>query len=257
MSDSRSQSEKEKILFEVADALRDFTAPALGTIIGAENEKEGALVGSGTFIRDGEKTLLLTASHVATKVWKYRFPAFSVGDGRVAVFSNAFAGIEFPSDLAAVEVDPDLIHREPVDVSLLADASTGLEGDVLFIHGYAGANSRFSGIAGGLVSESTPYATFIGTSDLPKVNPALHFAIQYDQPEPQRDASGKNVLLPAPNGLSGSAVWKSFRAESGENWEPSQARIVGVAHSWDTANRSLIVTRVEVVRAFLQMMKRR
>jgi len=54
-----------------------------------------------------------------------------------------------------------------------------------------------------------------------------------------------------PHGLSGSAVWATGRCTTGNSWEPSLARIVGVVHNWDERSQSLVGTRIEAVRAFV------
>ena len=161
-----------------------------------------------------------------------------------------------PSDLAAVEVDPSEIAYTPFDISCLADSSRDLEDDILFIHGFAQKNSRFSAIGGGgIYSDSLPYATFLGESTLPEFKPGVHFAIQYKQPEKQKDEKGKDVDLPPPPGLSGTAVWKANRKDAEGEWKPTSARVVGIVHKWDQPSGSLVATRVEALKFMLHLMK--
>jgi hypothetical protein len=254
MSDPTPE-ERETILFSVANDLKAHTASTVAPIIGCTDAKFGELVGSGTFIKDGGTTYLITAAHVAKQVCKYPLPAHSAGEGRPpVVFRKSFFLLDKPSDLAAVEVDPSEIAHAAFDVSCLADSSNDLEDDILFIHGFAGKDSRFSAIANGILSDSLPYATVLGESTLPEFKPGVHFAIQY-KPEKQKDENGKEVDLPPPPGLSGTAVWKANRKGAGDGWKPSEARIVGIVHKWDQASGSLVATRVEALKLMLHIIK--
>ncbi|MGE3675825.1 MAG: hypothetical protein AB7K71_39515, partial [Polyangiaceae bacterium] len=65
------------------------------------------------------------------------------------------------------------------------------------------------------------------------------------------DERGNAADMVDPHGLSGSAVWATGRCTTGDSWEPSLARIVGIIHNWDERSQSLVGTRIEVVRDFI------
>ena len=70
-------------------------------------------------------------------------------------------------------------------------------------------------------------------------------------PDGWRDANGKPVPFPHPEGMSGSALWKTSRKERGSGWTVQDARIIGVVTKWDQNANSLIATRIEYVNEFL------
>jgi hypothetical protein len=55
-------------------------------------------------------------------------------------------------------------------------------------------------------------------------------------------------------GFSGSLVWNTRYLEAlaaGRNWTPNDAVVTGLVRRWDTATKTLLIYRVEHVRAWL------
>ena len=92
-------------------------------------------------------------------------------------------------------------------------------------------------------------------TDLPFFDDRLHFALEYPL-EGQETADGKLVDLPIPKGYSGSLIWRSNRAsQTSQKRKATDAKIVGLAHTWDAENQSLIATRIEPILEFIRMIE--
>lgn len=253
----KTEEERVAEFFRVTDELRKMTSPFVAAIYGSQDPIEGRLVGSGSFFRTGEQVLLLSARHVAEEACQdYKIQSHSAGNGRppVAIETPFITSAQRLHDLAILPIDSTKIDKciQPFEITELAETSNDLEGDILFVHGFAGEKSRFTAFMPGIYSESTPYGTVLGTSTLSGFDPNIHFAIEYPQPEPQRDIQGREVYIPDPHGMSGSSIWQARRAKYKGEWAIDRAKLVGIAHRWDQKNGSLVATRVEVVKDFLE-----
>ncbi len=250
---------KIKESFRVFDALALFTAPALCSIIGVDDVAYGELVGTGTYLRYGDRLYILTARHVAEDACsKYDACAFSVGAGKPPILiTRPFVLHKDPFlDVAVLPVEEtDIADTSivPFDASLLAENSTDLE-DLLFIHGYPGARSRFSALGQGIYSSTQPYGTVSGSSVWKGFDAKIHFALEYPG-EGQEQSDGRAATLPDPHGLSGTAVWRTGRAKSGPKWTTNDARIVGIVHRWDQDSSTLVATRIEPILEFLRIVE--
>ena len=255
MSPSNEQ-EKLAEFYRIIDAMAVFTEPALCSIIGTPDTEFGELVGTGTFVRFGDRVYILTARHVAEQAAKeYAGCAHSVGPANrpVPILRPFVLAADRKLDIAVLPVPAEDIAATPVrpfGSAVLAASSADLN-DYLFVLGYTGEKSRFSAISQGIVSTVHPYGTVLGTSTLPEYDPAIHFAIEYPG-HGQQDSTGREVALPDPHGMSGTAVWRVGRARGGPDWSPQRAEIVGVVHRWDPDCSSLVATRIEPVRSFLE-----
>lgn len=256
MTTPARDQEKLTEFFRVIDALALYTAPALCSIIGVDAVDYGELVGTGTYLRYGDRLYILTARHVAEEACsKYPGCAFSVGAGkRPILITRPFVLHKEPFlDIAVLPVDEqDIVGTSvvPFAPSVLAESSADLE-DYLFIHGYPGAKSRFSALGQGIVSSTQPYGTVTGTSVWAGFDDKIHFALEYPG-EGQEHSDGRAATLPDPHGLSGTAVWRTGRAKAGANWTPQDAKIVGIVHRWDQDSSTLVATRIEPVLEFLR-----
>jgi len=118
--------------------------------------------------------------------------------------------------------------------------------------GFPGERSRMSAFAGGLLTRAVPYLT--QQAPLPtNYDSQMSFALHYPYDKPLIKSDGKSGTLPDPPGLSGSAVWATgvIATTGGKKWIPSQAKIVGLVHSWDQGSHTLVATKIEFVREFL------
>jgi hypothetical protein len=240
----------------VCDEMATYTTPALAAIYGVISEQRGELVGSGTFVRLHGNPYLLTAAHVILENTRYDFLAHTTSYGaKPAPIIHPFQVIPPPIDLAIARVEENVVtgHRiTPWNVDAMDTNSSGIERDILFVHGYPGDKSKWVPIVrGGVHSTSLPFWTSDGDSDWGQFDSTKHAAIMYPKGG-WFDRGGKPIPMPLPDGLSGSALWQTARSGSSrEKWSPTLSRIVGVIHRWDMKSESLIATRIEVVRDFL------
>ena len=232
-------------------ALRVETGRSIVRVVGVKSIDEGELVGTGTFLRLRGNPYLLTAEHVAAREPRYQMLGFASGErSRPQRFLHPFSAITAPSDLAVARVeDSQMNESAAIDSGRFANSTNALRGDLLFLNGFPGTKSRFSGIAGGLVSAPIGIATVEGLCTKVWFNPRIHFALDYD-PAEWVDESGKKVDPPDPHGMSGSLIWRSKLAKPSA-WSFASAEIVGVVTQWVPDQKVLVATRAEVVTAFL------
>ncbi len=126
-----------------------------------------------------------------------------------------------------------------------------------YVHGYPGEKSHWLPIVnGGIHSESLPFGGSDATSVWQGYDPKLHICISYPN-DGWFDRSGKSIPMPAPEGLSGSALWQTYRRDHSTGWNPGMAEIIGVIHRHDPVAQSLIATRIEPIRGFILNVLRR
>lgn len=248
--------EENKRFMDIVSKMSLFTKPSLAGIYGVKTPDSGELVGSGLFINLRGEPYILTASHVALRYKDFIGLAHSRPDNLSPSFFtypyNLFTNL---ADLCLVKVDPNQLigpntNIKPIESSKLKDDITGIEDDILFIHGFPGKRSRESVWANGLVSDTLHYGSITGKSSYKWFNKNYHFAIAYPI-DNLIDERQRDVSFVEPYGLSGSAVWKTNQNLYGNSWKPDYSQVVGVIHTWDQDAQSLIGTRIEVVREFL------
>ncbi len=249
-----SDVEKRQVFLGVCDDMRDHTAPALAAVYGAISGQKGRLVGSGTFIRLNGAVYLLTAAHVAAQMFAHETLAHTSSYGaKPEVIRNPLICQEHPLDVALVRIENDVVAEhglKPWPVSVLAHDAANTGRDILFVHGYPGERSGWVPIVkGGVGSESLPFGGSDATSSWTYFDDKLHVTISYPQ-DGWFDRNGKSIKMPEPDGLSGSALWQTYRRDISKGWSPSSAMIIGVIHRYDSVSHSLVATRVEAIRDF-------
>jgi hypothetical protein len=258
MNISERSPKDEAQLLAVGPSLRDHTARTIVALYGATDPDYGELVGTGVFVEINDTVFILTADHVVTALQGYPTGAFSNGSDSPHPIQTPFLRCIDPNlDLAILPLPPGSIIRAniiPLNLSDFADQSGLKEREIIFIHGYPEKESRFSALAKGVYSESLPYSTFEGLATWPHFNPNLHFALEYNQSEAQRNEMGADAWLKDPPGLSGSGVWRTYQDVS-SGWDVRKSKFMGIIHRWDTEGRSLIGTRVEAIHGFLEPLK--
>ena len=256
-----SDDEKHKIFMAICDAMRAHTADGLAAVYGVISEQKGHLVGSGTFIRLNGATYLLTAAHVAAQMAAHETLAHSsTYAAKPEVIRNPLICQEHPLDVALVRIANDVVAKhdlKPWPVGMLANTADHSERDILFVHGYPGERSGWLPIMnGGVGSESLPFGGSDASSSWMDFDDKLHVTITYP-PDGWFDRNGKPIKMPEPEGLSGSALWQTYRRDISKDWSASVSRIIGVIHRYDPVSNSLVATRIEAVRDFALMVIRR
>ncbi len=252
-------SKDEAQLLVVGSCLKHHTARTIVAFYGATDPDFGKLVGTGVFVEINDTVFILTADHVAADLSKYPMGAFSNGSDTPHPIQSQFLRCKQSNlDLAILPVPPNSFVRgeiHPLTLSDFAPQSGLKQREIVFIHGYPDKDSRFSALAEAVYSSSLPYATFEGVATWADFDPKLHFALEYDQADAQRDESGADAWLKDPPGLSGSGAWRTFQDVSGEG-DVLKSKLMGIIHRWDRDGRSLIGTRIEAIHGFLEPLRR-
>lgn len=232
----------------VVDA-KIWTGPWTTAIYGIISDDEGTLVGSATYVRVREALWLLTAAHVVDQgLATYGRVARRGPDGVVEV--GAWSRSDEALDLAVAYLGTDS-SISALDLCAVAATFADVDSHHLFIHGFPSERSRFSGLAGGVVSSSVPYLTYSHRTVWDGFDGRLHFAIEYPAPEHQQlDERGRPISLPPPDGMSGCAVY-GLGSDLAAGWSASGSRLIGVAHRWDQAEQAIVATRTEHILTFM------
>lgn len=214
----------------------------------------GRHVGTGTFVLQRGRRLLLSCEHVLSVGQDYRFYGTDKVWGRRGSV-HAAKGL----DLAFLDIDDEAWFRIPHEakvVSYLRFAKryeTICPEELLFLRGYAGENSRF------LIDTLTSNVSGYLSQEVKGTGTAGFFEIFWDPQQTQYSVgtpSGarSHVAYRDPQGFSGSLVWNTRYLEvtqAGGRWTPGDAVVVGMVQSWDPTTRSLLVRRVEHLRRWL------
>jgi hypothetical protein len=216
-------------------------------------ETYGEVVGSGAFLELRGQPYLLTNEHVARWRTQFRLAHFLNEGALAAAVVHPFRCVTEPEDVAVARIDADLLAhstKRGVPATRIDQAFSAAEGEIVFIHGYPGVQSRFSALNQGVLARTCPYSTDLNT--LPQgFDPNMHFAITYPTQGVQ-DFSGREAVLPNPSGMSGSLVWDTkYVSMDGRGWDPTRAKVCGLIWAWDINNHRLIGTKIDFVRAVL------
>ena len=233
---------------ETARILIEMTSCCVTSISGHWTQGDFAHLGSGTFISIDGSPVILTANHVIEQQEApFRGFAYSNGNGKVAFFDGAETFFNEEADVAIKKIDPSTFDRDTVDEERIAESSHTNNGDLVFLHGYPGETSRQTRLLhsqGALVNESLPLLTKIIPEFCCQQSLALDYAIEGVFDETEEMSS-----LPDPHGLSGTSLWRVPR--NGNQWNPEEAKIIGLVKLWDQVSSCLYATRIEIVNSLI------
>lgn len=238
----------------VVEAMAQAVEPSITPISRPVAVEAGELVGTGTYVRLLGQPYLLTNEHVARFLPVSGLAHLPKRGGDYHRIATPFQCVSRPLDAALVRIDESTFQigdRQCVPPECVAKCSETPQHELLFVLGFPGELSRMSAFADGLLTRAVPYLT--QQAPLPTAyDSSTSFALHYPYDKPLTMSDGKTSILPDPHGLSGSAVWATgVIATGGKTWSPSQARIVGLVHSWDLNNHTLVATKIEFIREFL------
>ncbi len=242
-----------KVVADMTEYLKQYRTP-----IFRDCGDHGVGHGSGSYLRIGDRTFVLTNEHVAV--------ARESGERLVYQFADS-------DDLRAVAGD-HLKFGEPLDLALLpvdaaawkstAGGSRAIEcNQIAWAHSpYPTELMTFVGFPGddvGFFFNTVTSKAQCLTGREVKLPPdderfslRFHFGIDY-KPNLSTDVIG-NKGLSRPPGLSGSAVWNTCFVEAkarGIPWTPELAKVTGVIWGWPSNVGCLVATRAEYLRSFL------
>ncbi|MFG1364056.1 hypothetical protein [Xanthobacter versatilis] len=242
---------------QVADAMLVHTRPFC-TPLGTETERLVRLVGTGYYIQREVRCILLTCEHVAREQpMHYRF------NGADNVFQNPgpWTMDKHPIDAAFAPINEPLWQACPHQAAAIPFGSfasmhrLSQPEELLFFRGYAGENARYA--FGVHQTNASGYCTQEkkGTGD------DQIFELFWEPENTQMTASTSiaartEMKWEDARGFSGSLVWNTRYLEvtgEGRKWSPDDAVVTGLLRRWDDETRTLLVWRVEHLRAWLSL----
>ena len=249
-----------RICSEVAAAMTAHIRPFV-TPLTFSSDTGVHLVGSGSFVMFEGRHILLTCEHVRAKGGVDYLLYGSEYD--VPKHPGPWIEDERPSlDVAIAGMSDPLWNATPHSAMpvpyerFAAKHQPVQKEELLFFRGFAGENARYAfrvheanGI--GYCSQQKQ------VSDAP--DPSV-FEIFW-QPQETKFASGVNdearsaIKFDDPGGFSGSLVWNTRYLEcqkSGRAWTPQSAVVTGLLRRWDPDTNTLLVWRVENLRAWIE-----
>lgn len=246
-----SETEKIEFLLGTIRPMAEATFPYLTSIIGWDDPRQFALIGSGFLLRSRGRRLLVTADHVIRQASGHQSIGISTGFGSPPFpIAPTILESDLEADLAVLELPSD--YRPTDDKSFLDPARIDSDPghryrDILFSQGFPGQRSRFipfDGFGRGLHLKSLPCGA-MQRDDPPPDLRTYQFAIHYEANggipgEPR----GEGWL--DPKGMSGAPVFRvgGFDAPV-SGWSPDRSRLVGVLTGWDQEGQFLIATGIQ------------
>jgi hypothetical protein len=240
----------------VTQEMKDFTKKFATPISKVINHDDGQAWGTGYYIELSAQRYLLTNEHVARALTQNSLGHQFLDDDGVYRATNPFHAYELPFDVAVSRIDPQIWGKKPHGTAPIPEdkwafAHAPVDGEILFLKGFSGSQSRF--LFGTLFNNATSF----GCQQVPlpagdsRFDPRFHFAVDY-RPDRATPLDGRD--LPNPPGLSGSLVWNTRFIECTTNeipWSVDQAEVTGLIWGWPSSKGCLIATRAEYVRSFL------
>jgi hypothetical protein len=255
-----TREEWDRISDDVTQAMLEHTRP-FTTPLTTETDSTVRLIGSGSYIQHMDKRLLLTCEHVACEHVARQKPVNFRFFGSENVYKSLDPWImdAHPFD-AAVQAISDrtwsaTVHRAAVipGARLAIRHQTSHQAELLFFRGFAGENACYG--FGIHEANATGYCTqeVVDSGD-------GQFFEMFWEPQQTSFASGISdearaaMKLDNPGGFSGSLVWNTRFLQvlnAGGSWAPQDAVVTGLLRRWDTSTKTLLVWRVEHLRAWL------
>ncbi len=239
--------DKIKFIRSTLNRMAWHTYPYISSIVGVEDESSGQHVGSAVRVILHGHRAIVTAAHVIEQARSSypRFALTAVRGGAPYELHGPPAHLDRERDLAAYFL-PDDYPDEGIAFWLADRADTEgdkLATDYLFVHGFPAVQSRFSGLAGGLLDRSLPYGVMQREDDLPADIAPFQFAMDFD-PGNFQGQNGQSIEWVDPHGLSGSPVWRIGASGQPMNeWSPELCLAVGVVTQWRPDEKILVATR--------------
>jgi hypothetical protein len=212
--------------------------------------------GSCSLVKHEAGLVVLTAMHVVESV---RSVGSTVHIGpKTAVVPGPWQCKQRSFDLAVSLFQPQYIadrsydddghpgHHSLQELERAEFESEFLNTDFYFAHSVAGPDQH--PLPGGRELKTTTLPMLMRPADsvYSWFDPSIHFAVSFT-PGRARSVGGKRIAKD-PHGFSGSLCWAVHRDPKGKF---IRATVAGVLHTWDDVAQSLVGTRVEHVKEFL------
>lgn len=240
---------------DVAEQMKAHTRPFI-VPLSLESAEEVRHVGTGSLIEAGGQTLLITCRHVAVEgELNYSFAGtdevFRGPELTASPSIDAAAGRLLSSDWTASSHSAQLVHWERI-----AEAhEASVREELFFFHGFAGENSHYGFST--LVSSASGYVTQQAADAVPddRIFELLWEPEKTTMVAATTEEARKTMRFSNAGGFSGSLVWNTRYMDARQRkqvWSPDDTVVCGLLIRWDTGTKTLLVTRIEHVRAWLQ-----
>jgi len=246
----------DRLCSEIADAMKSHTRAFLAPL-STETPAEVRHIGTASFLCWNGHRVLLTCEHVSSPNSPIHFSL----NGSEVVFPAKLPFVENkPLDAAFQLVsDSDWTAVRHQAAAIPSDRFAAEHrpfhwGEVFFFHGFAGENSGYA--LGTLESRASAYATQLspGAQESDRIFELIWDPNRTSYTASTSAATRKAVQFTDAGGFSGSLVWNTRYIEvthAEEKWTPDCAEVCGLLMRWDMSTKTLLATRIEHVRAWL------
>jgi hypothetical protein len=242
---------------DITHRMLEYTRPYVTPLSSRTSAGFRKLEGSGSYVTYEDERLLLTCEHVERGNQLNQKVFDLTKDYAVA---NPFFAKPHPVDVAWSCVPDDMwfgIDHEAQEIPFSRFAVKHALFDKyepLFFRGYAGENAYddlvdFKAYASGYCSQEKDGAA-ASTQIFEMLWDPEKTSITSETSEEMREV----MKFTDPRGFSGSLVWNTrYRevSQSGKEWDPFQAVVTGIASRYDPDTNTILVYRVEHIRAVL------
>lgn len=255
-----TKDEWERAVPQVTKDMHEY-AFSYSTSIARHMDDEGGAYGeawgTGSYLRLGDRTFILTNEHVAkTRSDAQLLIHHLAGEEQLQPIHGDHFECPWPFDVALLPVAEEVWDDRPktvnaITIDQIAFAHAPANTEIFTFAGYSGERGDFmfdTLIARG--TSSTSREIILPQDE--RFNARFHIGLDY-KPDLAHNVVGE-YGLPLPPGFSGSTVWNTRFVESriaGVSWTPEQAVVTGVIWGWPSEASCLVATRVEYVRSFL------
>lgn len=243
----------DQLVLNVNAQMAEYVSQYMTPLSYLADDEFPELKGSAVFLKLSQKPYLLSCEHVVRHHIRGKRLAYLINDDYFFM-GDAILTPE-PLDLALAPVmHPDFYsgNKNALPIANISDECKVDFAELFFLGGFPGARSRYMPFDGSLHTMFVSYTT--RPKPLPQ-DPRFisddHFALEYNFEAKSTD--GSHTTLPIPGGFSGSPIWDTgFLASGyGQHWNPSQARLVGIAWFWDQSSSVIVATKATKIREFL------
>jgi len=225
------------------------------------SDEEVRLVGSGTYVMFAGRRILLTCQHVREQGGIDYLLYGSQDD--VPKHPGPWEEDKRPSFDVAIAPMGDALWNATQHQALALPYKRfahkhqpAQKEELLFFRGFAGENAQYAfGV------HETNAAGYCSQEKLVAVAPDPSVFEVFWEPRETQFAAGasaearRKIKFDDPGGYSGSLVWNTRWLECqkhGWPWTPERAVVTGLLRRWDTETKTLLVWRVEHLRAWLE-----
>ena len=211
-------------------------------------------LGTGFFLDAGESGCVVTAQHVVQKADDQSHVGFSRGNGKQLVRPES--GWTFSTnsaDLAVARLWPGALAettKELLPIARLANCSSNIGDDFLFIQGFPGVHAKL--LLDGMGNSTRSLLSGLGVeTETTRCGPG-RFLMRYGS-EMVAKSDGTPSEVPPPAGMSGSPIWRANWNGNPSTWSPAMAVVVGVAVEMSELDPLIIAENVETLREHLKL----